>query len=39
MICIDQISMSDQIKKNEMGGACSAMGVTEKVHIRFWWRD
>jgi hypothetical protein len=30
--------MSDQIRKNEMGGACSTMGVREEVHIRFWWR-
>jgi len=31
--------MSDQIRKNEMGGACSTMGVREEVHTGFWWGD
>ena len=31
--------MSDQIGKNEMGGACRTMGVRGKVHTMFWWRD
>jgi hypothetical protein len=26
-----------QIKKNEMGGACSTYGETGEVHTRFWW--
>jgi hypothetical protein len=28
----------DQIKKNEMGGACSTYGIQE-VHTEIWWGD
>jgi hypothetical protein len=31
--------MSDQIRKNKMGAACSTMGVRVEVHTGFWWSD
>jgi hypothetical protein len=31
--------MNDQIRRNEMGGACSTMGVREEVHTGIWWGD
>ena len=31
--------ISDQIRKNEMGGACRTMGVRREVHTGFWWGD
>jgi hypothetical protein len=30
---------ADQIKKNEMGGACSTYGWREYVHKALWWGD
>jgi len=29
----------DQIKKNEMGGACGTFDGREEVHTQFWWED
>jgi len=39
MICIAQSYSSDQIEKNEMGGACRRYGerVWGEVYIGFWW--
>jgi hypothetical protein len=40
MICTSHpISLSDKIKKNEMGGACSAYGGEERRMQDFGWRN
>jgi hypothetical protein len=36
MICTHQDLSGDQIKSNEMGGACGMYGAGE-MHIGFWW--
>ena len=38
MICIAyKIFWSDQIKDNELGGACSTCGGEVRIHTGFWW--
>jgi len=32
-------NLGEKIKKNKMGGTCSAYGEEEKVHIGSWWGD
>jgi len=36
---ITQYCSGDQIKKNEMGGACSWYGGRGEVYTGFWWRN